>query len=458
MNSRPRSERMGTEPILPLLIKLSIPSVLGMLIQAFYNVVDSIYIGHVSTHALSALSLAFPIQMVLISISVGTGIGATSLISRTLGAGRKRRAANIAEHVVLISIVYGFLIAAVGYFFTGPIVRFFTSDPQLIELTGSYIRIIMLGSLALFVPMIFGGILRGEGNTFVPMLTMILGALLNIGIDPLLIFGLGPFPELGIRGAAYATVLARLVSGGFIVIMLFGKNNELALEPRHFRFTPPLVKELYRVGFPAMAMQLLASVMLAGSNLILAAFGPLAIAVFGIFFRLQSFVLMPIFGLGQGVMPLVGYNFGNARPDRLKRTVEYGTLAAFAYAAAGFALFQLLPGPLIRMFNIDPELVAIGTTALPRISIGFLFVGPTIISANLFQSVGKGMPSFMISILRTVVLLLPTMFVLGSLHGLDSLWYAFPIAELITMVFSVLFALGELKSIFRHFQAKEVTG
>jgi Na+-driven multidrug efflux pump len=200
-----------------------------------------------------------------------------------------------------------------------------------------------------------------------------------------------------------------------------------------------------------MAMQLLASVMLAGSNLILAQFGAVAIAVFGVFFRLQSFILMPIFGLGQAVMPMVGYNYGSGKPQRLLRTVEYGAVAAFTYAAAGFALFQIIPGGLIRMFNQNPELVEIGTTALPRLSIGFLFIGFTIISANLFQSVGKGLPSFLISVLRTLVLLLPIMYLLGEFFGLAALWFAFPIAEVLTMLFAVSLAVRELRAISRKF-------
>ncbi len=444
-----KSERLGTQPILPLLFRLAIPSILGMSFQALYNVVDSIYVGHVSKDALSALSLAFPIQMVLISVAVGTGVGATSLISRTLGAGTRVRAGNIAEHVILLSFVYGAAAACAGFFFAENLIRLFTTDPVLVPLATDYIRIILIGSIALFVPMIFNNILRGEGNTFIPMITMAIGAFLNIAIDPLFIFGIGPFPEMGVKGAAYATVFSRIFAGAFIIFILFSDKNEIKIRLRDFHYDGSILRELYRVGVPAMSLQLLASVMLAGGNIILALHNTTAIAVFGIFFRLQSFIFMPVFGLGQGVMPLTGYNYGARNPDRMKQTILYGAFTAFCFTFIGFLIFQLFPHGLITMFNSNPELLKIGLPAMRRISLSFLFIGPSIIGINVFQAIGKGPPSLVLSFLRTIVILLPSMYLLGELYGLNSIWLAFPLSEFVTFCIGAIWLVGTLRSVFR---------
>ena len=449
MQAHRSSNRLGTEPVFSLLVKLSIPGVIGMATQALYNVVDSIYIGHVSKEALSALSLAFPLQMVLIALAVGTGVGATSLISRTLGSGDHQKAGIIADHVVLIAAILGAAVALIGWLFSHNLISLFTHDPLLIKMGGDYIRIIMVGSIALFVPMLFNGILRGEGNTFIPMLTMMIGAILNITIDPLLIFGIWIFPEMGVEGAALATVLSRIISGTFVILILFSDKNEIKMNPKTFHFSFKVIREIYRVGLPAMAMQLLASVMLAGGNLIIGRHSITAIAVFGIFFRLQSFIFMPVFGLGQGVMPLIGYNYGNRNPERMKHTARIGITTAFCFTFIGFLIFQSIPRQLITMFNSDPELVRIGVVAMRRISIGFLFVGPSIMSANIFQAIGRGSPSMLIGLLRTIGILLPSMYILGEIFGLSALWFAFPLAEVITFSLAFTWLISVLKRIFR---------
>ena len=448
MEMNKKSARLGTEPILPLLFKLSVPGIIGMATQALYNVVDSVYIGHVSKEALAALSLAFPLQMVLIALAVGTGVGGTSLIARTLGQGDARKAGLIADHIVLIALVLGAMVALTGGIFAEKLIRIFTDVPMLIEMGADYIRIIMLGSVAMFIPMLFNGILRGEGNTFIPMLTMMIGAALNILLDPFFIFGIGFFPEMGVKGAALATVLSRVFSGTFVILILFSDKNEIKINLRSFRFRSKILWEIYRVGLPVMAMQMLASVMLAGANMILGTFGTVAIAVFGIFFRLQSFIFMPVFGLGQGVMPLMGYNYGSHNSDRMKQTARLGIITAFIFTLIGFLIFQFFPYQLITMFNQDPELIRIGVQALRRISLSFFFVGPTIMSANIFQSLGRGTPSLLVGILRTVVLLLPAMYLLGRFFGLAGVWYAFPIAEFFTFLMAAGWLLSALKSIF----------
>jgi len=431
-----KSERMGTEPVLSLLLRLSIPSIIGMSVQSLYNIIDSIYIGRLSTEALSALSLAFPIQMILIAVAVGTGVGTSSLISRLLGEGNETRANIVAEHVVLVTLFFGLILGSIGYFFSNQIFSLITSDPYLIELGEDYIRVILMGSFAMFFPVVASDILRGEGNTFVPMLTLVLGAVINIILDPFLIFGIGFFPRLEVAGAAYATIISRFIGGLFIAYLLFKGHNQVELNYNKFKFDFKIIKDIYRVGLPAMIMQLLASIMIFGANTIVGMYDTVAIAVLGIYFRLQSFVFMPVFGLAQGFMPIVGYNFGHNKPDRMLKTIKFGFLIAFGFTTAGLIIFQIFTVPLIQLFNDDPKLLEIGVTALKRITLAFPIIGPAIIGSTTFQAIGKGLPSLIVSFSRQIILLLPIMYLLGRIAGLDYLWLAFPISE--GMVFVVM--------------------
>jgi putative MATE family efflux protein len=441
------TSRLGTAPITPLLFRLAAPSVAGMAIQALYNVVDTIYVGHVSKEALAALSLAFPVQMVLIAIAVGTGVGTSSLISRLLGEGREGKADMVATNVVVVIFVYSAVFAFLGFFFSKTVVGVFTDDPLLIELSSSYLRIVVTGSLAMFFPMITNNILRGEGNTFLPMITLLIGAVINIILDPFLIFGIGPFPRMEVEGAGLATVIARLISGVYIALILLKGQNQIRLRFARFRPDFSLLKEVYRVGFPAMMMQLLASVMLAGINRIVVGYSAVALAVAGIFFRLQSFVLMPIFGLNQGYIPVVGYNYGHGNPKRMKHAIKVGLLLGSAFGLGGFLLFFLLPGPLIRMFNDDPELLKIGETALRTISFAFLAAGPAIVSSATFQALGKGFPSLVVGFIRQFVFLIPLMWLFGRIGGLDLLWISIPIANAVSLVLAALWLSLTLRKI-----------
>ena len=446
MALKSKSARMGEEPIVKLLFKLSAPAIAGMLIQALYNIVDSIYVGRLSTDALSALSISFPVQMFLIAVGVGTGVGTSSLISRLLGKGDKCRANNVAEHVFFIAILYGIIGGLLGIFFSENIIRLFTDDPVLIDLGYQYINIILTGSIAIFIPATFNYILRGEGNTFVPMLTMIIGAVLNMIIDPFLIFGLGPFPQLGVAGAAYATVFSRIIGGIFIIFVLFSDKNELTLRLEDFEFDFQIIKEIYNVGIPAMANRLLFSVSIVFINLILGAFSSTAIAVMGLIFRMQSFFLMMVFGLTQGYLPIVGYNYGHNNPKRMKKTILVGNAAALSFGVIGFIVFQLFPGAIIRLFNSDPKLLNIGIKKKKRVSLSYFFMVLNIIGVATFQAIGKGMPSFAITFLRQAILLVPGMYILGELFGLNAVWLSFPIAESVSFVIMIIWLIATIKS------------
>lgn len=451
-----QDNRMGTEPIVPLLFKLSIPSIVSMAIQALYNVIDSIYIGNFNKQALTGLSIAFPIQMILIAIAVGTGIGTSSLISRELGKGNKEKASSAAEHVLLLAILYGFALALIGGLFSKNLISLFSDNPTTIDYGTRYIRIILLGSSALFIPMISNNILRGEGNTFIPMITMLIGSILNIIIDPLVIFGIGFFPRLGIEGAAIATVLSRLISGIFILIMLFRNNNELKLNFRNFIFQFSIIKDIYQVGLPAMIMQFLASFMIGGLNIIVGSYNEIAITALGIYFRLQSFVFMPVFGLNQGYMPIIGYNYGHNNPDRMKKTMKYGLLVGFIFTMIGFIIFQVFPKQLISLFisndENNKELLKIGTHTLKTISLAFPIIGPAIVGSTTFQAIGKGIPSLTLSFSRQIILLLPLAYILGNIGGLDLVWYSFPISEIISFIVMFFWLRKTLKNVFMNIE------
>ncbi|MFW5787029.1 MAG: MATE family efflux transporter [Halanaerobiales bacterium] len=446
------SDRLGTESIVPLLFRLSLPSIIAMAVQALYNVVDSIYIGRLSTDALSALSLCFPIQIIIIGIGVGTGVGTSSLISRLLGKGKKERASNAAEHVLIIAIIYSVIMALISLFFSDIILYLFTDNLKLIEMGTEYISVILLFSIAMFIPTIGNNILRGEGNTVMPMIVMLIGAVINIILDPFLIFGWGFFPQMGIKGAAIATITARAISGGILLYFLFSDKNEIQFNFKYFSFDFSIIKAIYRVGFPAMVMQFMASIMLGGMNRILSNFSSTAVAAAGIYFRLQSFVFMPIFGLNQGYMPLVGYNYGHQKPKRMKKSIKTAFAIAFIFTTTGFIIFQIMPEKLILMFNNDPKLIEIGTTALKTISLAFPIIGPAIIVSTTFQAIGKGLPSLIQSFTRQIVVLLPMMYLLGNSFGLDTLWYAFPISEGVNAVVAGTWLYYTLNKVFRKMQ------
>ncbi len=450
-----KDNRLGTEPIIPLLFKLAVPSILSMFIQSMYNVVDSIFVARLSEDALAALSLAFPIQTALIAVAVGTGIGASSLIARFLGQGRLKEAGDVASHVLVLALVYGVVAALIGLFLPSQLIGLFTKDALLIDYGTRYIWIILIGATAMFIPMIISSILRGEGNTFVPMLTMLIGAIMNIILDPLFIFGYGFFPKMGIEGAAVATVLSRIVSGSFIVIMLFKGDNQVRTTLKGFRLDLSILKNIYQVGLPSILMQLLISVMVGGLNGILDGYGTTAIAAMGIYFRLQSFVFMPVFGLTHGYLPIIGYNFGRNNAPRIKETMKAGFLVGLLFTLMGFIIFQVFPEQLIRLFGNSPELLDLGVRALKTISLAFPVIGPAIIGSTTFQAIGKGMPSLILSFARQIVVLLPLAFLLGRIGGLNLIWYAFPLAELVAVTWMAFWLRSEMKHVFGVMDANE---
>lgn len=442
------TNRLGSENVLKLLIKMSIPGIVSMGMQALYNVVDSIFVGRLGEMELSALSIAFPVQMVLIAIGVGTGIGTSSVISRFLGQNNREKACEVSNNVILLSLVYGIFFSFIGIFFTKNLISLFTSNTTLIDMASRYTRIILTGSIAIFIPMISNNILRGQGNTFLPMISMLIGSIINIVLDPIMIFGLIGFPALGIEGAAYATIIARIFSGLFIVIKIMDTRNSVFIKVRHLNLNPKILKPVFHVGLPSMVMQLLASIMIAGMNRIVGNMDLIAIGALGIYFRLQSFVFMPVFGLNHGYMPIIGYNFGAKKYDRMNEAMKYAVIIALIFTTAGFILFQFGAPFLISLFNKSDDLKRVGVPMLHRASLMYPIVGPAIIGSVTFQGIGKGIPSLVLSILRQIVILLPLCY-LFSLTGLiNNVWYCFPISDILSSIITYIWLKKTLTKLF----------
>ena len=404
-----RTARLGTAPVSRLLFKLSVPAVAGMLIQAAYNIVDSIFVGHYSHLGLAALGLCFPIQILMMVIAAGIGVGSSSLLSRTLGAQKNDLANNIALHSFSLILFFGVLTFFVGQYGSHFLLSLFVKDEQLLTMAEGYLRIILTGSIFLYFPMILNDILRSEGNTFIPMLTMLIGAFLNIVLDPILIFGWWIFPSMGVEGAAVATVFSRIVNSCFVLcVLLFGKN-QIKLKLRYFSFAWKIYFEIFKIGVPVALIQFFGGITIAGANKILGSYGAGALAVMGLYFRLQSLVMMPLFGLGQGLMPMVGYNFGHRKPDRIVQTVKIAIVTGTLICITGFLVMRFFPVPILRMFGLEGDVLNLGVIALIACSYGIPFVAVEMLSGMVFQALGVGIPSMLSSLIRQVIVLLPMM-------------------------------------------------
>ncbi len=434
--------RMGTASMLPLIFSMALPAMFSMLVQALYNVVDSYFVSQVSEKALAAVSLAFPIQNLQIAFAVGTAVGVTSLIARRLGQQRQEEAVSAAVHGVLLGIATSLLFAVYGAFFTTPFFQMFESDPDIVRMGDQYISICCIFSFGSFVVVMIEKILQATGNMFWPMIFQLVGAVVNIVLDPIFIFGWFGLPAMGVTGAAVATVGGQIISMIFSVIILNVRPHAIKISFRGFRPQWRTVKDIYAVGLPAIVMQAIGTVMTVAMNAILSGFSTAAYTVFGLYFKLQSFVFMPVFGLTQGLLPIMGFNYGAKNKKRLLSALRQGCLIALVIMTAGMLAFLLLPTQLLGIFNASPELLAIGVPALRIICTCFVFAALGIVSSTLFQSMGKGVYSLIVSLMRQLVILVPAAWLLATATGqVNSVWWAFPIAETVSLAASVVFFL-----------------
>ena len=449
------TNKMGTMPINRLLLSMSLPMVAAMLVQALYNIVDSMFVAQLSENALTAVSLAFPVQNLMIAVSTGTGVGMNALISRALGEGNRERANLIANNGIYLAIFSTIAFALLAFFGSELFFRMQTDDLDIIQQGTIYIQVCSCLSFGIFLQIAFDRILQATGRTFYTMLTQGLGAILNIILDPILIFGLFGLPRMGIAGAALATVLGQMAAAALSFWYNKKKNDDIVISPKKYGLSSMAIKKIYAIGIPSICMASIGSIMTFGMNKILISFTSTATAVFGVYFKLQSFIFMPVFGLNNGMVPIVAYNYGARNPERIMRTIKLSMLYATAIMALGFLAFQFFSPQLLRIFNASEQMLEIGTVALRTISFSFLFAGFNIISTSFYQALGHGFLSLAGAVLRQLVVLLPVAILMAKIQGLSAVWLAFPAAEISTLVFNIFFVRYIYRKELRTMPKKE---
>lgn len=423
---------MGYEPIGKLIFKISFPIMLSMLIQAMYNIVDSIFVSWLSEEALAAVTLAFPLQNLMIAFAIGTAVGVNSLLARRLGEGNYKDAEASGNNGIFLSFCTWLLFAVIGIAFAKPFLGLFTNDPELLGMATSYSRIVLIISCGIFFEVTCERIMQATGDSIHPMITQTVGAIANIILDPIFIFTLG----MGVAGAAIATVIGQIMAMALAFIFVF-RNKHIHLSLKKFRPDRKIIGDIYAVGVPTIITNSISTVMVSGINGILIAFSTTAVSIFGIYFKLQSFVFMPIFGLSAGLVPIIGFNYGARNRHRITETVRKGCIIGFIIMAAGFLVFQLFPEALLGMFKSSAEMDAMGIPALRIISINFMMAAISIAMGSTFQAVGVGIYTMIVSIGRQLVILLPSAFVLSRIAGISGVWWSFPFAEVVGLMITI---------------------
>ena len=443
----PQENKMGVMPVGRLLATMAVPMMISMLVQALYNVVDSVFVSRISENAFNAVGLAFPLQSLMIAVGAGTAVGINALLSRSLGEKKQEMADRAAGAGIFLSLCSAVVFALIGIFLSRP---FFMAQaktvPEIVEMGTDYTRICLGLSVGIFCQFCFERLLQSTGRTTLAMITQLIGAITNIVLDPIFIFGLCGAPRLGVTGAAVATVLGQFVGAGLAILLNFKKNPDVNLRLRLIRFDKTAVREIYRVGIPSIVMQSIGSVMTFGMNKILIGFTEAATAVFGAYFKLQSFIFMPVFGLNNAMVPIVSYNYGAARMDRVKRTFRLTVVTAIAIMSVGCLLFETIPAQLLGFFSPSEEMLSIGLAALRIIGVTFPLAGFCIIAGSMFQAIGNPIHSLVVSVCRQLVVLLPSAYLLSLSGRLELVWLSFPIAELVSLTLSAIFLRRTLRA------------
>lgn len=436
-NTATQENKMGVMPIPKLLITMSLPIVLSMLVQALYNIVDSIFVAQINENALTAVSLAFPVQNLMIAISAGTGVGINALLSRNLGEKKYEDANLAARNGIFLAIVSSIFMALIGIFGSRPFFLMQTKDPQIVSYGTQYMTIITVVSIGIFMQITFERLLQATGRTIYTMITQGLGAIINIILDPILIFGLFGFPRMEVAGAALATITGQVIAVFLSLYYNIKKNPEININMKGFRPNKRVISYIYQVGIPSIIMQSIGSVMVFGMNKILLLFSSTAAAVFGVYFKLQSFIFMPIFGLNNGMIPIIAYNYGSRQKKRILSTIKLSVGIAVFIMCIGFFLFQAFPAQLLSFFDASEHMLEIGVPALRIISLSFIFAGYCIIIGSVFQALGNGMYSLVVSAARQLLVILPVAYLFAMIFGLHMVWWAIPIAEIVSVLLSM---------------------
>lgn len=427
-----KENRMGVMPVGKLLFAMSTPMVISFLVQSLYNIVDSIFVARYSPDALAAVSLAYPIQILMIAVSVGTGVGVNALLSRSLGEGKKKKAKLTADNAILLGILASIMFALFGVLCTKLFFDSQTKSESIRQLGYSYLSVVTIFSFGLMLEVTFERILQSTGKTVFNMITQSVGAIINIILDPILIFGLFGAPKLGIAGAAIATVAGQIIAMilSFIFNMKYNEDVDIRFGTHIFIPDFGIIKQIYKVGIPSIAMQAMSTLMILGLNKILVTYSDMAVNVLGIYYKLQSFVFMPIFGLNNGMTPIVAFNYGAKNKDRIVKVLKYSFIASIVIMVIGTAIFWLFPKELMMLFNPNEEMMKLGIPALRICSLCFILAAFDVMAIATFQSLGNGMYALYASFLRQLVLILPFAYALSKISGLGAVWYSIPLAEL----------------------------
>ena len=435
-----KENKMGTMPVKQLIISMSLPMMISMLMQALYSVVDSIFVSHLSEQALAAVTYAFPLQNMMIALGSGTGVGINALLSRSLGERRFDRSDAAANTGLLLTFCNALLFMVIGLFGSHAFIATQTSLPEIREMGATYLSIVCGFSFGLFFQMTFERLLQSTGLTVYSMASQLSGAIINTILDPIMIFGLLGCPRFGVAGAAYATVIGQCLAALIGLVLNLKKNTEI-----HYSFRGILspkaetIGRIYYVGVPSILMMSIGSAMTYGMNQILSIFSDTAVAVFGVYFKLQSFFFMPVFGLNNGVIPVLAYNYGARKKERIREALRFSMLVAVAIMGLGTLLFQLFPARLLGFFNASEEMLQIGVPALRIISLSYMVAGACIAMGSIFQAFSRSFYSLFVSIGRQLVALLPVAWLLSRTGSVTMVWWAFPIAEVVSGILSVIF-------------------
>ncbi len=445
-----KENKMGTMKVPKLLFSISLPIIISMIVQALYNIVDSIFVAsYNNVQGTGALTLAFPIQNMLLAVSIGLAVGINALLSRSLGQKNFDKANKIAGQGFFLMLCGYVLFLIFGLFFS----RMFSNsqsagDALLADYTHQYVSVVTIGSIFVFIQVLGERLLQATGKSVLSMITQGIGAIVNIILDPILIFGYLGMPEMGVFGAALATVIGQFVAAVVAIVLNVVFNKEIRIIIKNFLPDGELIKEILVISIPSVLMQAIGTVMTLCMNAILIGFSNTALNVFGVYFKLQSFVFMPVFGLNNGMVPILSYNYGAKQKKRVFDTMKLAYVSAIAYTVCGLLVFQLAPGALLSIFNATEEMIAIGSTALRIISISFLFAGFSIVSISSCQALGKSIYGLFVSVGRQLVILVPVAFLLSLMGNVNAVWWAFPIAELASLALCTIFVIRTVRSAF----------
>lgn len=444
--SQIKENKMGIMPVNKLLISMSLPLMVSMLIQALYNIVDSMFVSWYNADAFNALSLAFPVQNLLIAIAVGTGVGVNALLSRKLGEKDFDGANKLATNGLFIALCSYVVFAVFGLLFVKPFFQIQIDNEVTVNYGVQYLSVCIAGSFAVFVQIMFERFMQATGKTLCVLLSHSIGAVVNIALDPILIFTC----KMGVYGAAFATVIGQICGMVFAIVIHHYKNHEVRLQPHGFRPCGKTILAIYEVALPSIVMQSIGSVMVFAFNKVLLLFSDAAVSVFGVYFKLQSFIFMPVIGMNNGMVPIISYNYGAKKRERIVNVIKYASIYAVIIMVIGIAVFQIFPNQIFAMFNPTEKMIEIGVHALQIISIHFIFAGASIVLSSTFQAFGHAWKSMVVSIARQLVVLIPVSILLAQTGNVNSVWWAFPIAELVSLAMCIVFYIGLYNKIIKR--------